>query len=164
MFELYLIRHGLAGKRLDDEAKDQLRPLTKKGKEKMKNIAKGLNKLNITFDVILTSPLVRAEETAEIISAHCGMSKAPKVTELLMPNASYQSLTKSLNQLKEPGRIAIVGHEPFLSGFVSFCLSKSNHSFIKIKKGGVLMLEIDKVLKPERCKLCWLMEPRHIIN
>ena len=69
MLELYIIRHGLAGKSLEDETMDDERPLKKKGKEKMKEIAKGLKELKIGFDVVLTSPLLRAKESAEIVNA-----------------------------------------------------------------------------------------------
>ncbi len=164
MLELYIIRHGFAGTSLEDEAMDDDRPLKKKGKEKMKSLAKGLKGMNICFDVVMTSPLLRAKESAEILNAYCSINNEVTVTDLLKPDASYQKLIKFLNQQKEFEKIAIVGHEPFLSGFASFCLSNSQTPFINLKKSGVLMLEIDKIIKPERCKLAWLMEPGHIIN
>jgi phosphohistidine phosphatase len=164
MLELYIIRHGLAGTSLDDEAMDQERPLTKKGKAKMKEIAKGLKEMKIGFDIVLTSPLLRAKESAEILNAYCGNSKKVSITDLLSPEASYNNLIKFLNKLKGSEKVAIVGHEPFLSGFASFCLSKNKSSLMNLKKGGVLMLEIDKVIKPGRCVLSWLMEPKHIIH
>lgn len=163
MIELYIIRHGLAGKSLEDETIDEERPLKKKGKEQMKDIAKSLKELKICFDVVLTSPLLRAKESAEIINMYCGGTKKMTVTELLKPGSSYSKLIKFLNELKEPEKVAIVGHEPFLSGFASHCLSNSKNSYINLKKGGVLMLEIDGVIKPERCMLSWLMEPRQLI-
>ncbi len=164
MFELYMIRHGLAGKRLDDETMDELRPLKKKGKEKMKEIAKGLKNQKISFDKVLTSPLIRSKESAEIINEYCGADKEEvTITELLSPGSSYHQLIKFLNQFKDSSKVAIVGHEPFLGGFASHCLSNSKSSFINLKKGGVLMLEVDEVIKPGRCLLSWLMEPKQII-
>ena len=70
MLELYIIRHGLAGKSLAEG--DELRPLKKKGREQMKEVAKGLKELDVAFDLVLTSPLVRAKESAEIVNAYCG--------------------------------------------------------------------------------------------
>lgn len=164
MRELYIIRHGAAGKSVEDESKDQNRRLTKRGKEKVKSIAKNLHKREIAFDVVITSPLPRAKETAEIISAHCSTKSEPYPIDLLKPGASNQKLVSFLNQIRKAEKVAIVGHEPFLSDFVSFCLSKSDHSFITLKKGGVVMLEIDEIVKPGKCKLSWLSQPDHIVN
>lgn len=162
MIELYIIRHGLAGTPLQDQTLDEERPLTRKGKEKMKEIAKGLKAQKISFDLVATSPLLRAKETAEIINAHCGKAKEVAVTDLLSPGGSYDSLIKFLNKLKKSKKVAIVGHEPFLSGFASYCLSKNKSSFMKLKKGGVLMLEIEDVIQPGGCILSWLIQPSQI--
>lgn len=164
MLELYIIRHGIAVSRLEDDTDDEARPLKKKGKAQMQDIAKGLKELKIAFNMILTSPLVRAKETAEIVNEHCGSAKKVMVTDLLKPGSSFNKLIKFLNELKNSEKVAIVGHEPFLSGFASYCLAKSQTSFINLKKGGVLMLEIDEVIKPGQCQLSWLLEPCHIIS
>ena len=138
-------------------------PWRKKGREKIKAIAKNMKKMNICFDKVLTSPLLRAKESAEIINSYCGCAKQVIITDLLLPNSSYQKLNKFLNELKKAKIVAIVGHEPFLSGFASFCLAHSKNSFIHLKKGGVIKIEVDHVLKPENCTLAWLLEPKHII-
>lgn len=163
MLELYIIRHGLADKHLEQPAEDAARPLTKEGKGKMKEIAKGLKTLKISFDQILTSPLVRAEQTAEIVHDLCGNSSEVMVTDLLKPGSSYENLVKYLNKLKME-RVAIVGHEPFLSGFASYCLTNSKSSLMNLKKGGILMLEIDGLIKPGQCLLSWLMEPGQLVR
>ncbi|MBA2728071.1 MAG: phosphohistidine phosphatase SixA [Parachlamydiaceae bacterium] len=164
MVQLFMIRHGLAGNSLEDEAMDEERPLTKKGKEKMKEIAKGMKKMKMHFDIVLTSPLLRSRETAEIIHAYCGRNEEPMVTELLSPYSSYKSLIRLLNKHKESSSLALIGHEPFLSGFASYCLSNNDNSFLCLKKGGALMLEIDRTIKPGNCLLTWLMEPKQIIQ
>lgn len=164
MLELYMIRHGFAGTPVEDKAKDEARPLKPKGKDKTKEISKGLKEMDIRFDVVLSSPLLRAKQTAEIVNAYCGMHDGITITELLRPDASYQNLIKFLNKLKKADKIAIVGHEPFLGGFASFCLAKTNNSFINLKKNGVLMLQINEVIKPKRCSLGWVMEPRQLIG
>jgi len=164
MLELYMIRHGLAGRSLEDETMDDERPLKKKGIEKMKDIAKSLKELKICFDKVLTSPLLRSKESAEIVNEYCGDTKEVMVTDLLSPGSSYDKLIKFLNKFKDSKKIAIVGHEPFLSGFASYCLSKNRSSLMNLKKGGMLMLEIDEIIKPGQCVLAWLMEPKHIIR
>lgn len=164
MLELYIIRHGLAGKSLTEQDLDEARPLSKKGQKKMKKIAKGLKNLKIQFDEILSSPLPRSKETADILTMYCGDRKQVAVTDLLKPNSSYNALVKLLNTYRAHKNIAIVGHEPFLSSFVSYCLTKNTPPLIYLKKGGILKLEIDEVVKPGGCKLSWLMEPAQIIQ
>lgn len=164
MLELYIIRHGLAGKSLGDAELDDQRSLKKKGKEKMEDIAKGLKELKIHFDAVLTSPLPRAKETAEIVNAYCNEGKEVEVTDLLRPGASYDKLIKFLNQFKKSEKIAIVGHEPFLSSFASYCMTKNKTSLLNLKKGGVLMLEVNEVIKPGRCLVSWLMQPSHFVK
>ena len=163
MLELYIIRHGLAGKRSEDLTLDDERALTKKGKEQMRDIAKVLKKLEINFDKVLTSPLLRAMETAEIVNKYCGNTNKVTITNLLSPEASFNNLIKYLNKFKDE-KVAIVGHDPFLSSFASYCLSKSKNSFINLKKGGVLMLEIDQIIKPGKSTLSWSIEPKHILQ
>ena len=161
MQKLYIIRHGFAGKKIEDEALDVERPLTKAGQKQIKKLAKSLKKLEVSFDRVLTSPLLRAKETAEIVNAACCDIKKVKVTDLLLPDSSSTHLIKFLNQkFKAANEVAIVGHEPFLSLFASFCLSKSKNSYVNLKKGGILMLEVDKVITPGGCRLSWLMEPK----
>lgn len=164
MLELYMIRHGFADEPLEDEKMDEERPLKKKGKEQIQDVSKGLKAQKTRFDVVFSSPLLRAKETAEIVNEFCGKSQEVEITDLLRPESSYNALIKFLNTFKSNKTVAIVGHEPFLSGFASYCLSKSKRSLIHLKKGGVLMLEIDEVIKPGHCLLSWLMEPTQIIQ
>lgn len=164
MLELYMIRHGPAGKTMEDGINDDKRPLTKKGNEKMKDIAKALRDQKISFDMILTSPLLRSMETAEIVNDYCGATKEVTITDLLIPGASCNNLIKFLNKFKEAKRIAIIGHEPFLSSFASYCISKNMTSLMKLKKGGILKVEINDTIRPGRCILSALMEPKHIIK
>jgi phosphohistidine phosphatase len=86
------------------------------------------------------------------------------ITDLLAPGASYKNLIRFLNKHKDSNSIALIGHEPFLSGFASYCLSNNEDSFLALKKGGALMLEIETTLKPGNCRLSWLMEPKHLIQ
>ncbi len=164
MLELYILRHGLAGRSLEDDTMDEERPLKKNGKTQMKEIGKALKSQKISFDTVLTSPLLRACESADIVNAYCGASEEVIVTDLLAPGASYDKLVRFLNKFKESKTVAIVGHEPFLSGFASYCLSKNKSSLMNLKKGGVLMLEVDGLIRPGRCMLSWLMEPKQIIQ
>lgn len=163
MDKLYIIRHGIAGERLEDEKEDELRSLTKKGKKEFKAISKELRDLDVRFDEVISSPLIRALETAEIAHKYCSDSNKIVVSELLRPDGSYTPLIQYLNKLKAKGSVAIVGHEPFLSIFASYCLTNTKDPIINLKKGGVLALEIDKMIKPGNSKLLWLLEPKFMI-
>lgn len=160
MKALYIIRHGAAGKRLEDESLDEARPLTKKGKDRMKDIAKGLKDMGVSFDKLITSPLPRCAETADILMK-CS-AEDPQATDLLKPGASSDDLIGYLNTLDGADAVAIVGHEPFLSEFASYCMSKSKTSFIVLKKGGIIAMDVDGMLKPGTCKLEWLMGPAQL--
>lgn len=162
MVQLYIIRHGEA-KNLEKAVGDEARPLTKKGREKIKEIAKGLKEWNIRFHIVFSSPLLRSKESAEIINTFCSDSNEIMITDSLLPESKFIDLLKLLDGQDGLTKIAIVGHEPFLSRFASYCLSKSKHSFINIKKGGALILEADGPIKPGHCKLSWLMEPRQLV-
>lgn len=164
MLELYIIRHGLAGRSLEDEKMDAERPLKKKGKSKMKEIAKGLKEKKIYFDMVVSSPLLRSKESAEIVNEFCGQTEEVTVTDLLKPDSSFNDLINFLNKLKKSKKIAIVGHEPFLSGFASYCLTKRKSPLINLKKGGVLMLEVGETITPGHCTLSWLMDPNLILD
>jgi phosphohistidine phosphatase len=158
-----VLRHGIAEER-GENPDDDARKLTRKGKDRMKQIVKGLDDAGIQCDVILTSPLVRAVETARIARKYCWENADIEVTDLLMPDASFDELIDHLNRMEGVDYAAIVGHEPFLSGFVSYCLAGESSSFIRLKKGGVASLEIDEAIKPGQCALTFLMQPEHLIR
>lgn len=158
MKALYVVRHGIAEERSED-GEDAARELTGKGKDRMKQVAKSLAAEGVKFDVILSSPLVRAVQTARILEKHCTDGGPAVVTELLRGDASFDDLIGDLNGLEGAGSVAIVGHEPFLSGFVSYCLSGQPASFVRMKKGSVAALEVAGAVQPGHCILAWLLEP-----
>lgn len=163
MNALYVVRHGIAEERGEDRA-DEARELTARGRDRMKQVAKGLADEGVRFDVILTSPLARALQTARILEKYCVDGGSLEETELLEPDGSFDELIDHLNGLEGVENVAIVGHEPFLSGFITYCLAGKKPSFIRLKKGGVAALEIDGTVKPGHCSLVWLMEPGQLIR
>jgi phosphohistidine phosphatase len=160
---LYVVRHGVAEERGEDKA-DDVRELTARGRDRMKQVAKGLADEGVRLDVILTSPLARALQTARILEKHCADGGSLRETELLEPDASFDELIDHLNGLEGVENVAIVGHEPFLGEFVSYCLAGEKSSFIRLKKGGIAALEPDGPIKPGRCCLVWLMEPGQLVQ
>lgn len=144
--ELIIIRHGNAEEREEFAKKgleDQLRPLTLKGRKRMQKIFIQLRDQVKGFDAIVSSPFTRARQTAEILSQIYFETKVLEAPELV-PQSPPQAFTKWLRtQGRNYKRIAVVGHEPHLSIFVSYLLAGKQHSFIDLKKGGIIGLEIE---------------------
>ena len=163
MAELYVIRHGIADDPAEHGGRDDRRQLTKKGREKVIGVAESLRARGVQFDAIYSSPLARALETAEIIRRECSALPQVTVTGLLKPTASFDDLIEYLNQ-EDKASSAVVGHEPFLSGFVSYALARSRMPFVRLKKAGVALLDYEGELRPGNCELAWLAGPAQLIE
>jgi len=158
---LLVIRHAIAEDRkryAKTGADDGLRPLTARGRRRMKAGARGLRRLAPGLDLLATSPLVRAEQTAEIVAAAYRELKVVKVPQLA-PQASVHALLKWLQERKHDSTIALVGHEPLLGVFVSWMLTGLQESFVDLKKGGACLLECEQQVRPGRARLRWLLAP-----
>ena len=116
---LYLLRHGIAVS-AEETAPDGERPLTAKGIKRMRKAARGLRRLGLDFDAILTSPLARARQTADIVAAALGLESHLTVVEALQPNCSVEELLASLSDYQHRKHLLLVGHEPLLSGTAAF--------------------------------------------
>jgi len=145
--ELYILRHGLAGESGDPRYPDgSQRPLTAEGKRKMHQAALGIKAIGITFDLAFTSPYLRARQTAEIVCHQLDCSDILQITENLEPGRDPRKVIAEINEhdLKNK-RVLIAGHEPFLSGLVSFLISGSHSPQIEFKKGALCKLEIEEL-------------------
>src|SRR5687767_4179464 len=111
-FELYLIRHGVAAERGENYPDDTKRPLTSEGAHKLRREAKALVALDITLDVILTSPLVRTRQTAELVAAAFRNPPPIVIMASLAPGAAHSTIIEELSKQHRRHRIALVGHEP----------------------------------------------------
>ena len=156
---LYLLRHGIAAERGTGQyASDADRPLTTKGRRKLRGAAAAMRAMNLSFDVILSSPLVRARQTAELIAKALHCRHRLELTELLAPGASAAGLVRRLNQLK-PQSALLVGHEPDLSALASRLLTGGDGLAITFKKGGLCRLSSER-LRAGRCaSFDWLVTP-----
>lgn len=142
--ELYLIRHGIAALR-EDYAKDEERPLTDKGREKTAKVAKQLYKQNLSFDLILTSPLVRARETADILQ-DAGLASQVEEFTALAPDGDIQDWIRWLKKRYPNGCsklcLALVGHQPDLGNWAETLVWGSAHEKLVVKKAGIIGLDI----------------------
>lgn len=161
---LLVIRHGLAGDR-DEFAftgrPDAERPLTREGREKMKRAAAGLSLLVPGVDLIATSPMVRAAQTADIVAAgYKGLTPTP-VKELSAERAA-DDLLPWLRAHGHAATVAVVGHNPHLTFLVGWLLTGRHECFVEIKKGGAVMLEFEDPPAPGGALLLWAMTPANL--
>jgi len=161
---LFLLRHGLAVERDEfDSANDELRPLTAKGKREMRLIAVVLRALELRFDAALSSPLVRARQTAEIVTAELKLEKRLVFAAELKPGGSAKKLIQKINVLKKrPENILLVGHEPDFSELISLLVTGKTGAGFALKKGGLAKLEVQKLRAGKCATLAWLLTPKQM--
>jgi phosphohistidine phosphatase len=159
---LFILRHGLAVERgTPGYKKDSDRPLTAKGKRRMWQIAEAMEAMELNFDVILSSPFLRARQTAEIVAETFESRKKLALTEALTPDGNPKVLVEQLNKLKVKD-VLLVGHEPYLSQLIGLLISGNTNIAIDFKKGGFCKLEAE-TLRCGRCAtLAWLLTPRQM--
>jgi phosphohistidine phosphatase len=158
---LLVVRHGIAEDREvfgRAEKDDDLRPLTEEGRKKMARGAQGLRTLVPALDFISSSPLVRAQQTAEIVAKAYGISVG-ETTSVLEPEARLAQFIKWLDPHEDREVVAVVGHEPHLSALVTWLMSGVDDSRLVLKKGGACLLEFTG--RPHRAGavLHWLHTP-----
>ncbi|TVQ49942.1 MAG: phosphohistidine phosphatase SixA [Gloeocapsa sp. DLM2.Bin57] len=157
--EVYLIRHGIAAER-GTYADDDARPLVAKGREKTTQIAKRLVKMGVKFEFILTSPLVRAQETANILLTE-GLSDTLAEFPPLAPSGDI-TLWLDWCQQHKPAKIALVGHEPDLSNWTEILVWGEIKEQIILKKAGIIGIEIPNIDEQVigNCQLFLLTSPK----
>lgn len=162
--ELYLLRHGLAVERGAPGFKDDsTRPLTPKGRRQLRKITAAIKKMDLRCDQILSSPLVRAKQTAEIVAAGLKLKKQLKFSNALAPAGSPAVLFRQLARLKpSPKRLLLVGHEPGLSRLVSRLITGGLELQLDFKKGGLCKLEVETLRDSKCAKLVWLLTPKQL--
>ena len=143
---IYLLRHGIAVS-AEETAPEGERPLTAKGIKRIRKGARGLRRLGFNFDAILTSPLARARQTADIVAETLGLETHLTVVEALQPNCSVEDLLASLNDYQNREHLLLVGHEPLLSDTAAFLITgkKTVALDLALKKGGLCHVEIDSL-------------------
>ena len=162
---LYLLRHGIAMAGDQEEVDtDSERPLSSKGTKRMRKIAKGLKRLEIPFDAVLTSPLIRARKTAEIVAQTIGLEAYLQEISGLAPESSVDNLMFGLTRFQDRKHLLLVGHEPLLSGILSFVLA-GKHGVglsVDLKKGGLCRIEVDSIPPSQPGTLHWILAPKQL--
>ena len=158
MTELYLIRHGVAEERGEAWPDDTKRPLTEDGMSKLRKAARALERLGVALDVIVTSPLVRTRQTAEVIAG--GLEPHPLVVtaDSLAPGGTVAALLSDLEKHAKRERVALVGHDPGI-GELAARLVGTRHP-IPFKKGAVCRIDVEGLPPVGPGDLRWFLTPK----
>ena len=158
--QLYIVRHGIAIDREDPKCPpDPERYLTQEGVEKTKQVARGVAVLGVTGDLFLTSPYVRAAQTAEIFASALDYAKQKiRRTDLLLPGAEPSLLFRELAKDRQASSVFLFGHAPQLDDVISTALGSKKH-VTTLKKAGVALVELKRVSPPIGV-LTWLATPK----
>jgi phosphohistidine phosphatase len=161
---LFILRHGLAVEPGSAGFnRDSDRPLTPKGERKLWKIGQAVEELEVCFDWILSSPYLRARQTAEIIAEALDLRKRVEMCEALTPVGSPARLIETINARKPaPESVLLVGHEPYLSELISLLISGSKDLPIIMKKAGFCKLEVDSLRNGKCATLEWLLTPKQL--
>jgi phosphohistidine phosphatase len=160
-YELYLMRHGVAVLRGSaGYIEDARRPLTPDGKRKMREIARGLKRQGLVLDWVVTSPLVRAVETAEIVFDSLKVNSPMDFCEALRPGGSAEALIAFLATHPERKRVLAVGHEPDLTTMAARLIGAGHHAKLGFKKGGCCLITFEEFPPKSPGQLAWWLTPR----
>jgi phosphohistidine phosphatase len=158
--QLYIVRHGIAIDREDPKCPpDPERYLTEEGVEKTAQVAKGIAGLGVAGDLFLSSPYVRAVQTAEIFAAALDYAKQKiRRTDMLLPGAEPSHIFRELAREKQASSVFLFGHAPQLDDVIATALGSKKH-VTGLKKAGVALVELKRV-SPSIGTLVWLATPK----
>ena len=149
---LYFLRHGKAGSpsRGDDDARE----LTSAGIDALQRAAPLWRRVNLRPDIVLSSPLVRARQTAELVTEAIGGEVL--LDDRLRPGASWGDLARAMSAHPAARRVLFVGHEPDLSSAVAHLTGAAS---VRMRKGGLACVEFSGIPEPGGGELAWLLDP-----
>jgi phosphohistidine phosphatase len=162
---LYIVRHAIAvDSGTPGYEDDSQRPLTDTGRKKMKRIVKGLCELGVELDAIVTSPYVRARDTAMILAKEFEMKDSVALSDNLIPPGNFENLINEIREKHDVENLALVGHEPMLSSLISWLTTGNTAMKVTLKKGGVAFLSTDNLYEEGRATLQWLLTPALMVE
>ena len=158
---LYIMRHAEAEEQAVSGG-DEARSLTARGRERTRNAARGLRALGLRFDAILTSPLLRAAQTAELVADEYSNNPPPQVLPALSPDIAQRDAIAALLPFARQGSVLAVGHEPQLSKLIALLLNSNDAVAIRFKKGACVALALPKNVDPGAAELRWMLTQRQL--
>lgn len=160
---LFVLRHASAGTRRTNPAVDVKRPLDKDGKRQCIQLAYVLNALTVNFDLIVSSPLKRSLQTAQLVGTETGYETPILISNALAPGATYTQFQRLLHESSSYENVMVVGHNPNLTAFLTqlVCghngqIGMRNQPRIRLRKGSIARLNMQR----GPAALQWLLDPR----
>lgn len=162
--ELYILRHGEAGKRVPIASRDTERALTAAGKEEVEEVGEAMLKLGFKFDVVATSPLKRAKDTAMIVNKALNRKGQVEEWQELTPEGSRDAFYRRLQKLKAGSEVLVVGHEPYLTTVINEIAGRGRSGDVRIllRKAGLARVTVDGFSPRTNGELRWLLTPKLI--
>lgn len=157
--EISFLRHAIAAERGSGGVSEEHRPLTDEGRRKMAQAARGMKKLGLRFDALVSSPLLRALQTAEIVQQQLNIEGDLEIEESMRPGGDLSELLISLRGRREKSFL-LVGHEPTLSSWIRNLLGCARSSSVELKKGALCRLMLERAEPGTRTELIALLPPK----
>jgi phosphohistidine phosphatase len=151
---LYFLRHADAGQHRSGD--DDARELSPKGVAAMRAAAPLWTRLNLRPDVVLSSPLVRAAQTAQLFVEGVGLPRPPVLDDRLAPGATWADMGRAIADHPDARRLMFVGHEPDLSAAIAELTGAAS---VRMRKGGLACVEFYGIPEPGTGELAWLLDP-----
>jgi len=153
---LYLMRHADAGAIRENPVLDARRSLVKEGKEQCMLMARILASLKVQIDVVVSSPLKRALQTAQFVGTELGYEAKVEISPALAPDGTYTQFQALMAQYADRDGILVVGHNPNFFQFLGRMITGNGGASIRMRKGSIARVDMDR--HPPR--LQWLIDPR----
>jgi phosphohistidine phosphatase len=153
---LYLMRHADAGMRRENPKLDDKRALVKEGKEQCMLMARTMSALRVQIDVIVSSPLKRALQTAQFVGTELGYEAKVEVSSALGPEADFAAFQKLIEKYADREGVLLVGHNPNLFKFLGRIITGNGAAGVRMRKGSVARIDMAK----HPPLLQWLVDPR----
>ena len=160
--DLYILRHGNAEPYGQGYPSDHLRPLTPKGRKRTKLSVKGMKAANVEVDLIVSSPILRARQTAEIVHKGLDLAEPVEFSDALA-SGSVTGILSAVQAHTSYNGVMLVGHEPTLSELISTMASGTYHTALNLKPGGLCKLHVDTVRLGQCASIDWFVTPKQLV-
>lgn len=156
--QLYLLRHGDA--QTEASIPDQYRALTPEGIASIERVARAIQRLDLQFDAVYSSPFLRARHTTELALGKRASKVNIQLTDHLIVGADFLNLFQLLNQHPADAHILLVGHEPYFSQLLSFLLVGTRDAMVDFRKASLCCIDAPHPVTPKGAVLKWLLPPQ----
>jgi phosphohistidine phosphatase len=160
---LYILRHASAGTRRVNPLVDVKRPLDKDGKKHCLYLAQLLNAMQVSFDLVVSSPLKRSLQTAQLVATETGYEQIVLISNALAPTATYAQFQRLLRECEGRENVLVVGHNPNITAFLGYLIAPSapasadpDMARVRLRKGSIARLSLQR----GPAMMQWLIDPR----